>query len=53
MDPLLPSTTAATLIDGFTDVVTANIAAVLGVLAFTFGVYFVMARLNRAKKNKI
>lgn len=50
---LLPETTVASVTGGFLSVVTDNIAPVLGILAFTWGIYFVMARLNKAKKGKI
>lgn len=50
---ILPTTTAGTIASGFMDVVTDNIAPVLGVLAFSWGIYFITARLNKAKKGKI
>jgi len=50
---LFPTTAPATIIDGFTGVVTANIAVVLGVLGFFLAVSWVTSRLNKAKKGKI
>lgn len=50
---ILPVTAVADITTGFLDVVTDNIAPVLGLLAFSWGLYFVTARLNRAKKGKI
>lgn len=51
--PLLPASTVTTVVDGFTDIVSANIAVVLGVLAFSWGVYFITARLNKAKSGRL
>lgn len=50
---VLPSTTAGTVITGFTDVVADNIGVLLAVLGFAWGLYFVTSRLNRVKKGKI
>lgn len=50
---ILPATTVTDVTTGFLAVVTDNITPVLGLLAFAWGLYFVTARLNRAKKGKI
>lgn len=50
---ILPTTAVADVTTGFLAVVTDNIAPVLGLLAFSWGIYFVTARLNKAKKGKI
>lgn len=50
---ILPATTVADVTTGFLAVVSDNIAPVLGILAFTWGVYFVTARINKAKNGKI
>lgn len=50
---VLPTSTVTDVTTGFLGVVTANIGPVLGILAFSWGIYFVTARLNKAKKGKI
>lgn len=50
---LFPVTAAADVIDGFTDIVTANIGVPLAVFAALFGVSWVLARLNKARKGRI
>lgn len=50
---IFPLTAVADITTGFLDVLTDNMAVVLGVLAFSWGIYFVTARLNNAKKGKI
>lgn len=50
---LFPATAAADVIDGFTDIVAANIAVPLAVFAALFGVSWVLARLNKARKGRI
>ena len=50
---LFPTTAAADIIDGFTGIVTANMGVVLTVFAALFGVSWVLARLNKARKGRI
>jgi len=50
---IFPTTAAADIISGFTDIVTANMGVVLAVFAALFGVSWVLARLNKARKGKI
>lgn len=50
---LFPTTATADIISGFTGIVTANMGTVLGVFAALFGVSWVLARLNKARKGRI
>ena len=50
---ILPATTFAQISTQMLEVVTDNILPVLSVLGFAWGIYFVTARLNNAKKGKI
>jgi len=50
---ILPSTTVADVTGGFLDVVADNIAVVLGVLAFAWGINFVLARFRRSTHGKV
>ena len=50
---LFPTTAATDIISGFTAIVTANMGTVLAVFAALFGVSWVLARLNKARKGRI
>lgn len=50
---LFPTTASADIITGFTGIVTANMGTVLAVFAALFGVSWVLARLNKARKGRI
>lgn len=50
---LFPATASADIITGFTGIVTANMGTVLAVFAALFGVSWVLARLNKARKGRI
>jgi len=50
---LFPTTAGADIISGFTTIVTANMGTVLAVFAALFGVSWVLARLNKARKGRI
>lgn len=50
---LFPTGASETIVNGFTSMVTANMGVVLGVFAALFGVSWVLARLNKARKGRI
>ena len=50
---ILPTTTVADVTTNFLGVVEDNIVPVLAVLGFSWGIYFITARLNHAKKGKL
>lgn len=50
---LFPADAATDIISGFTNLVSANIAVPLAVFAALFGVSWVLARLNKARKGRI
>lgn len=50
---LFPTGAATDIITGFTAIVTANMGTVLAVFAALFGVSWVLARLNKARKGRI
>lgn len=50
---LFPATAVADITAGFIGVLTANMAVVLGVLAFAWGVNFVTRKLGKSTRGRI
>lgn len=48
-----PTDAAADLIAGFTAILTDNLPVILGVLAFSWGIKFVMKLLNKSTKGRV
>lgn len=50
---VFPATTVADFTTAFAGVLTNNIAVILGILAFMFGIKFIMRLFNRSTKGKL
>lgn len=50
---IFPTDAVTTVITGFTDIVSNNIAVPLGVFAALFGVSWVLRRLNHARNGRL